>query len=154
LAPALDRLLQADDRGPLLLEGLAPDLVRDAERDQLPVKPRDLVLPLLEGCPRALERSALLLQLSQHLLVRQALPLKHCPGIGKSGPLFLELTLSLLARDALLPELLLRCDGCDGRGGLVGEAGLQLLSLLGVTPDFTGKTECISRVRQDHFTHT
>jgi hypothetical protein len=23
-----------------------------------------------------------------------------------------------------------------------------------VTPDFTGKTECISRVRQDHFTHT
>jgi hypothetical protein len=23
-----------------------------------------------------------------------------------------------------------------------------------VTPDFTGKTECISRMRQDHFTHT
>jgi hypothetical protein len=23
-----------------------------------------------------------------------------------------------------------------------------------VTPDFTRKTECISRVRQDHFTHT
>jgi hypothetical protein len=23
-----------------------------------------------------------------------------------------------------------------------------------VTPDFTGKTECISRVRQDHYTHT
>jgi hypothetical protein len=24
----------------------------------------------------------------------------------------------------------------------------------GVTPDYTGKTECISRVRQDQFTHT
>jgi hypothetical protein len=37
LASALDRLLQADDRGSLLLEG--PDLVRvrDAQGDQLPV---------------------------------------------------------------------------------------------------------------------
>jgi hypothetical protein len=25
---------------------------------------------------------------------------------------------------------------------------------VGVTPDFTGKTECISHVRQDQFTHT
>jgi hypothetical protein len=41
-----------------------------------------------------------------------------------SGPLLLELTLSLLASSALLPELLL-C--CDDRGGLVGEVGLQFL---------------------------
>jgi hypothetical protein len=48
LAPAIDRLLQADHRGALLLEGLALVLEGDAERDQLSVEPRDLVLPLLE----------------------------------------------------------------------------------------------------------
>jgi hypothetical protein len=47
LASALDHLLQADDRGALLLEG--PDLVRvrDVEGDQLPVELRNLSLPLL-----------------------------------------------------------------------------------------------------------
>jgi hypothetical protein len=30
----------------------------------------------------------------------------------------------------------------------------RVLTCDGVTPDFTRKTECISRVRQDHFTHT
>jgi hypothetical protein len=115
LAPALDRLLQSDDRGPLLLEGPTLVLARDAERDQLPVELRDLVLPLLEGRPRPLKRNALLLELPQRLLARQALPLERCPGLDESGP--------------LLPELLLRR---DDRGDLVGEAGLQLLGLLGL----------------------
>jgi hypothetical protein len=128
LAPALDRLLQADDRAPLLREGPALVLVRDAEHDQLPVELRDVILLLLEGRPRPLERSALLLELPQRLLTRQALPLERSPGLDVGGPLLLELTLSLLASGALLPELLLRC---DDRGGLVGEAGLQLLGLPG-----------------------
>jgi hypothetical protein len=48
LAPALDCLLQADDRGALLLEGVALILVRDAEGEQLPVELRDLILSLLQ----------------------------------------------------------------------------------------------------------
>jgi hypothetical protein len=52
LAPALDRLLQADDRGALLLEGSALILVRDAEGNQLPVELRDLILSLLQRRPR------------------------------------------------------------------------------------------------------
>jgi hypothetical protein len=44
--------------------------MRDAERDQLPVELRDLVLLLLEGRPRPLERGALLLELPQRLLAR------------------------------------------------------------------------------------
>jgi hypothetical protein len=53
---------QVTDRGLLLLEGLAQVLVRDAEMDQLPVEPRDIVVPLLKGCLRPLERGALLLE--------------------------------------------------------------------------------------------
>jgi hypothetical protein len=53
---------------PLLLEGLALVLMRDTERDQLPVELRDLVLPLLEGRPHAFERGRLLLKLPQRLL--------------------------------------------------------------------------------------
>jgi hypothetical protein len=102
--------------------------VGDAERDQLPVELRDLILPLLVGRPCHLERSALLLELLLHLLTCQALPLERCPGLDESGPLLLELTLSLLASGVLLPESLLRC---DDHGGLLGEAGLQLLGLLG-----------------------
>jgi hypothetical protein len=48
LASALDRLLQADDRGALLLEGPALIRVRDTEGDQLPVEFRDLILSLLQ----------------------------------------------------------------------------------------------------------
>jgi hypothetical protein len=48
LAPALDRLLQADDRGALLLEGPALILIGDVEGDQLPVELRDLILSLLQ----------------------------------------------------------------------------------------------------------
>jgi hypothetical protein len=55
LAPALDCLLQADDRGALLLEGPTLILVGDAEGDQLPVELRDLILSLLQRRPRPLE---------------------------------------------------------------------------------------------------
>jgi hypothetical protein len=89
-------------------------LVRDAEGDQLPVEPGDLVLPLLERRLRPLERGTLLLE--------------RRPGLDEGGPLPLELTLGLLASGVLLSELLLHC---DDRGGLVGEVGLQLLDLLG-----------------------
>jgi hypothetical protein len=44
----LDRLLQADNRGALLLKGPALILVGDAEGDQLPVELRDLIIPLLQ----------------------------------------------------------------------------------------------------------
>jgi hypothetical protein len=43
----LDRLLQADDRGALLLEGPLLIRVQDAEGYQLPVEPRNLGIPLL-----------------------------------------------------------------------------------------------------------
>jgi hypothetical protein len=114
LASTLDRLLQVDDRGALLLEGPVLILVRDAEGDQLPVELRDLVLSLLQRRPRPLEHSVL--------------PLERRPGIDEGGPLLLELTLGLLAGGTLLPELLLRC---DDRSGLGSEGGLQLLGLLG-----------------------
>jgi hypothetical protein len=94
LALALDCLLQADDRGALLLEGPELVRVRDAEGDQLPVELRDLVLPLLQRRLRPLESSML--------------PLERRPSINEGGPLLLELTLDLLASSALLPELLLR----------------------------------------------
>jgi hypothetical protein len=115
LAYALDRQLQADDRGALLLEG--PDLVRvrDAEGNQLPVELRDLSLLLLQRCLRSLESSML--------------PLERRPGINEGGPLLLELTLGLLAGSMLLPELLLRC---DNRGDLSGEGGLQFFGFLGL----------------------
>jgi hypothetical protein len=77
---------------------------------------------------RSLECGALLLELTQRLLPRQALPLECSPGLDESGPLLLKLAFRLLARDSLLPELLLRR---DNRGGLVGQAGPQLLGLLG-----------------------
>jgi hypothetical protein len=102
--------------------------VRDAELDQLPVELRGLILPLLEGRLHPLERGALLLELTQRLLPRQVLRLKRSPGLDESGPLLLKLAFRLLACDSLLLELLLRR---DDRGGLVDQAGPQLLSLLG-----------------------
>jgi hypothetical protein len=62
LARLLGLALQVEDRGLLLLEGLAQIFVRNADLDQLPVEPRHLVLPLLKGHPRPLERGVLLLE--------------------------------------------------------------------------------------------
>jgi hypothetical protein len=64
LAHLLGLSPQVTDCGLLLLEGLAQVLVRDAELDQLPVELRGLILPLLEGRLRPLERGALLLKLT------------------------------------------------------------------------------------------
>jgi hypothetical protein len=82
--------------------------VRDAELGQLPVEPRDLIIPLLEGrlCP--LKCGALLLEPTLCLSPRQTLTLEGGPSLDKSGPLLLELGLRLLAHDLFLPELLLR----------------------------------------------
>jgi hypothetical protein len=57
------------------------------------------------------------------------LALEGGPGLGKGGPLLLELGLRLLARNPFVPELLLRR---GERGGLVRQAGPQLLCLLGL----------------------
>jgi hypothetical protein len=61
-ALGLDRLLQADDRGTLLLEGPLLIRVRDAEGYQLPIEPRDLGVPLLQRLLRPLESGALPLE--------------------------------------------------------------------------------------------
>jgi hypothetical protein len=98
---------QVTDRGLLLLEGLAQVLVRDAELDQLPIELRGLVLPLLEGLLRPLERGTLLLEPTQRLLSRQAFSLERSPILGEGSPLLLKLGLLLLARGLLLTELLL-----------------------------------------------
>jgi hypothetical protein len=102
--------------------------VRDAELGQLPVEPRDLVIPLLEGrlCP--LKCGALLLEPAQCPFPRQTLTLEGGPGLGKSGLLLLELGLRKLARDLFLPELLLHR---GERGNLVCQASPQPLRLLG-----------------------
>jgi hypothetical protein len=85
-ALGLDRLLQADDRGALLLEGPLLVRIRDAESNQLPVELRNLGIPLLQRLLRSLESGTL--------------PLKRRPGVSESGPLLLELTFSLLAGSA------------------------------------------------------
>jgi hypothetical protein len=148
----LSRLPQAENYGLLLLEGQAQVLVRDADLGQLPVEPRDLVIPLLEGRPCPLKCGALLLELALRLFPHQMLTLVGGPGLGKGGPLLLELGLRLLACDPFLPELLLRL----GEGGsLVGQAGPQLLCLLGLlyslalpsSHSLEGRAVCWSWVR-------
>jgi hypothetical protein len=99
---------QVTDRGLLLLEGLEQVLVRDAELHQLPVKTRDIVVPLLKGCLRPLKRGALLLEPTLRLFMCQAFPLEGSPSLDEGSPLLLELVLCLLARSPLLLELLLR----------------------------------------------
>jgi hypothetical protein len=127
LVRLLGMALQMQDCGLLLLEGLARIFVRNADLDQLPVEPRHLVLPLLERDLRPLERGALLLELTQRFLPRQALPLEHSPGLDESGPLLLKLAFCLPACDSLLPEFLLRRGEC---GSLVRQGRLQPLALL------------------------
>jgi hypothetical protein len=99
LERVLSRLPQAENRGLLLHEGLAQVFARDTELGQLPVEPRDLVISLLEGCPRPLKCGALLLELALRLFQPQTLTLKGGPGLGEGGPVLLELGLRLLARD-------------------------------------------------------
>jgi hypothetical protein len=127
LARLLGLALQLEDRGLLLLEGLAQILMRNADLNQLPVEPRHLVLPLLEGDLRPLERGTLLLELTQRLLSRHALPLERGPSLDESGPLLLKLAFRPLVCGSLLPELLLRR---GERGSLVRQGLLQPLSLL------------------------
>jgi hypothetical protein len=108
LACLLGMAPQVKDRGLLLLEGLAQIFVQNADLDQLPIEPRHLVLPLLEGCLRPLERCTLLMELTQRLVSRQELPLERGPGLGESSLLLLEPDLRLLAHRPFLAELLLR----------------------------------------------
>jgi hypothetical protein len=89
--------------------------VRDAKGYQLPVEPQDVGFPLRQ-------------RLLRHL-ASGALPLERRPGIGKSGPLLLELPLDPLTGGTLLPELVLRR---GKRIDLDVEGGLQLVGLLGL----------------------
>jgi hypothetical protein len=101
VALGLDRLLQADDGVALLLEGLLLARTRDAENQQLALELRELDVPPLQ---RLLRR-----------LTSGMLPLERRPGVGKSGPLLLELPFSRGERSDL---------GVEG--------GLQLVGLLGL----------------------
>jgi hypothetical protein len=76
-----------------------------------------------------LECGALLLELIQHLLPRQALPLERGPSFGKSSLLLLEPGLHLLARRSFLTELLLHR---SERVGLARQGRPQPLRLLGL----------------------
>jgi hypothetical protein len=55
-------------------------LVGDAQLVQLPVEPRNLPYPELEGGPRLLGRSTLPLELALHLLQRHAFMLEGSSG--------------------------------------------------------------------------
>jgi hypothetical protein len=128
-ACVLGHLLQAKDHSFLLFDGLAQILVGNDELVQLPVEPRDFLIPLLERHLHPLECDALLLKEALGLLLCQALTLEGGPSLSKCGLLSLELSLCLLARMLLLLESLL----CRREGGsLVCQGGPQLLGLLGL----------------------
>jgi hypothetical protein len=99
----------------MLLEGLLLARTRDAENHQFALEFRELNVPLFQ---RLLRR-----------LASGTLPLERRPGVGKSGPLLLELPLSPLAGGTLLLELVLRR---GERSDLGVEGGLQLVGLLGL----------------------
>jgi hypothetical protein len=61
-ARGLSRLLQDKDRSFLFFDSLALVHVGDSQLGQLPVEPRDFLVPLLEGCLRLLVRGTLLLE--------------------------------------------------------------------------------------------
>jgi hypothetical protein len=81
---------QVMDRDLLLLKGLAQVLVRDAELDHLPVKPRHIVVPMLKGRMRPLERGVLLFEPTLRLFPSQVFSLEGSPGLDEGSPLLLE----------------------------------------------------------------
>jgi hypothetical protein len=60
---------------------------------QLPIEPRNFLVPLLEGCLCPLECGALLLKAALGPFSRQALALEGGPSLSKGGSLPLELLL-------------------------------------------------------------
>jgi hypothetical protein len=77
----------------------------DAQLVQLPVEPRDVLVPELAGGSRLLERNTLPLELALRLLRRCAFTLEGSSGLLKSRSLLLEPSLRLLVRALLLLEL-------------------------------------------------
>jgi hypothetical protein len=59
--------------------------MRNAELDQFPVELRGLILSLLEGRLRPLERDTLMLEPTQRLFPCQALPLERSLGLGRAA---------------------------------------------------------------------
>jgi hypothetical protein len=119
--------------------------MRNTELGQLPVEPRDLVIPLLKSCLRPLERGVLLLKPTLRLFPRQAFPLEGSPGLDEGSLLLLELVLCLLACGPLLPELLLRR---RKRRGLLSHARPQLFTSLAFPSAWRCKARAPSRVAQ------
>jgi hypothetical protein len=75
-ARGLSRLLQVKDRCIFFLAVLAQVLMGNAQLVQLPVEPRNLFVPELEGGPRLLERSMFPLKMALCLLPRHELTLE------------------------------------------------------------------------------
>jgi hypothetical protein len=104
-------------------------LIGHNQLGQLPVEPRDLLVPELNGRLRLLKRGALPLELALRFFPGRAFTLKGGLSILLGGLLLLEPGLCFLARTLLLLELLPRC---GKRGDLVRQVGPQLLDLLGL----------------------
>jgi hypothetical protein len=98
--------LQVEDRGILLLAGLTQVLIGHTQLGQLPIEPRDLLVPELDGRLCLLKRGALSLELSLHFLPGQVRALEGGLCLLEGGLLLLEPSLRLLARTLLLVELL------------------------------------------------
>jgi hypothetical protein len=103
----LSRQLQVKDRSILLPTSLALILVGHTQLGQLPVEPRDFLVPELEGRLCLLKRSTLLLELALRVLSCHAFALEGVLGLLKGGPLLLELSFHLLVCAPLLLELAL-----------------------------------------------
>jgi hypothetical protein len=114
-ALGLDRLLEAPDGLPLLLEGQLLVRARDAEHYQLALDLGELRVSTLQRLLRRLASDTLLLQ--------------RRPGVGKGGLLLLEPLLSPLAGGTLLQKLAL---GGGERRDLGVEGGPQVVGLLGL----------------------